>query len=138
LLENIARWEKPEVFGVARKMDRTSLKSDYNTVRASEALRELVAKANTRYIVFSYNNMANKGNGRSNAKISDDDIMEILSEKGEVQVFEKSYKAFSTGKSSIADNAERLFVCKVRTKRHVVKPIVLSPINYIGGKGKLL
>lgn len=138
LLENIARWEKPEVFGVARKMDRTSLKSDYNTVRASEALRELVAKANTRYIVFSYNNMANKGNGRSNAKISDDDIMEILNEKGEVQVFEKAHKAFSTGKSSIADNTERLFVCKVRPKHHVVKSIVLSPINYIGGKGKLI
>ncbi|MDR2589659.1 MAG: DNA adenine methylase [Oscillospiraceae bacterium] len=29
LLENIARWEKPEVSGVARKMDRTNLKSDY-------------------------------------------------------------------------------------------------------------
>lgn len=138
LLENIARWEKPEVFGVARKMDRTSLKSDYNTVRASEALRELVAKANAHYIVFSYNNMANKGNGRSNAKISDDDIMEILSEKGEVQVFEKAYKAFSAGKSSIPDNAERLFVCKVRPKHHVVKSIVVSPINYIGGKGKLI
>ena len=26
LLENVARWEKPEVYGVARKMDRTSLK----------------------------------------------------------------------------------------------------------------
>lgn len=29
LLENVARWEKPEVFGVARKMDRSALKSDY-------------------------------------------------------------------------------------------------------------
>ena len=26
LLENVARWEKPEVYGVARKMDRSSLK----------------------------------------------------------------------------------------------------------------
>ena len=27
LLENVARWEKPEVFGVARKMDRSTMKS---------------------------------------------------------------------------------------------------------------
>lgn len=29
LLENVARWEKPDVHGVARKMDRSALKSDY-------------------------------------------------------------------------------------------------------------
>ena len=29
LLENVAKWENPEVKGVALKMDRTSLKSDY-------------------------------------------------------------------------------------------------------------
>ena len=34
LLENVARWEKPEVEGVARKMDRTALKSDYCTSNA--------------------------------------------------------------------------------------------------------
>jgi adenine-specific DNA-methyltransferase len=36
LLENIARWEKPKVVGVARKMDRTALKSDYCNNRAAE------------------------------------------------------------------------------------------------------
>lgn len=138
LLENIARWEKPEVHGVARKMDRKALKSDYNTVRAAEAFRDLIAKANVKYIVFSYNNMAAKGNGRSNAKITDDDIMEILSEKGDVQVFERPYKAFSTGKSAIADNSERLFVCTVEQAAKPASAVVLSPINYIGGKGKLV
>lgn len=138
LLENIARWEKPEVHGVARKMDRKALKSDYNTVRAAEAFRDLIAKANVKYIVFSYNNMAAKGNGRSNAKITDDDIMEIPSEKGDVQVFERPYKAFSTGKSAIADNSERLFVCTVEQEAKPASAVVLSPINYIGGKGKLV
>lgn len=138
LLENIARWEKPKVHGVARKMDRTALKSAYNTVHAPEAFRDLVTKANVKYIVFSYNNMATKGNGRSNAKITDDDIMEILSEKGDVQVFEKSHRAFSTGKSDIQDNSERLFVCTVKPAAKPVGSKVLSPINYIGGKGKLL
>ncbi|MBR1530194.1 MAG: DNA adenine methylase, partial [Oscillospiraceae bacterium] len=31
LLENIARWEKPDVYGVARKMDRSAMKSKYCT-----------------------------------------------------------------------------------------------------------
>ena len=55
--------------------------------------------------------MAEKGNSRSNAKISDEDIMRILSKKGTVKVFEESYKAFTTGKSDIEENAERLFLC---------------------------
>lgn len=57
--------------------------------------------------------MANKGNERSNAKISDEAIMDILRERGNVQVFEENYKAFSTGKSDIKDNTERLFLCTV-------------------------
>lgn len=138
LLENIARWEKPEVHGVARKMDRKALKSEYNTVRAAETFRDLVAKADVKYIVFSYNNMATKGNGRSNAKITDKEIMEILSEKGDVQVFERPYKTFSTGKSAIADNSERLFVCAVKQSAKPAGAVIPSPINYIGGKGKLV
>ena len=55
--------------------------------------------------------MADKGNCRSNAKISDEDILKILNAKGTVKVFEESYKAFTTGKSDIAENAERLFLC---------------------------
>ena len=55
--------------------------------------------------------MSKKGNDRSNAKISDDDILRILNAKGEVQVFSESYKAFTTGKSDIQDNEERLFLC---------------------------
>lgn len=114
LLENIARWEKPEVFGVARKMDRTLMKSKYCTQSAESAFRELVERIDAKYILFSYNNMSNKGNDRSNAKMSDESIMDILGSRGTVQVFEESYKAFSTGKSDIKDNAERLFLCKVK------------------------
>lgn len=112
LLENVARWEKPKVFGVAKKMDRTAMKSRYCTQSAEVAFRELIDNINARYILFSYNNMAVKGNDRSNAKISDEVILDALGKKGKVQVFEESYKAFSTGKSDIKDNAERLFLCQ--------------------------
>lgn len=111
LLENVARWEKPDVFGEAKKMDRTSLKSNYCTNSATGAFRDLIEKADCKYILLSYNNMAKKGNDRSNAKISDEDIIDILSQKGKVQIFSENYKAFSTGKSDIQDNEERLFLC---------------------------
>lgn len=112
LLENIARWEKPKVIGVAKKMDRTALKSDYCTISATKAFEDLIKNIKAKYIVLSYNNMANKGNDRSNAKLSDEDILRILSAKGKVQQFSQDYKAFSTGKSNIEENAERLFVCQ--------------------------
>ena len=114
LLENVAKWEKPKVFGVAKKMDRTSIKSKYCTQSATEAFEELIKNINAKYILFSYNNMSTKGNGRSNAKISDEDIMRILEEKGTVKVFSENYKAFTTGKSNRTDNAERLFLCTCR------------------------
>lgn len=112
LLENVARWEKPKVFGVAKKMDRSAMKSKYCTQSATEAFEQLIGDIKAKYILLSYNNMAAKGNDRSNAKISDDDIMRILKQKGEVKVFSESYKAFTTGKSDIDDNQERLFLCR--------------------------
>jgi adenine-specific DNA-methyltransferase len=135
LLENIARWEKPKVVGVARKMDRTSLKSDYNTKKAAVAFEDLIKNIDARYILFSYNNMAQKGNDRSNAKISDEDIMRILSAKGEVRVFTQDYKPFSAGKSDIDKHEERLFLCICRPKK---RTFIQSPLNYTGGKFKLL
>lgn len=111
LLENVARWEQPEVFGVAKKMDRKHLKSRYCTRSATQAFEDLIGNIHARYILLSYNNMAKKGNDRSNAKISDENILRILEAKGEVRTFTKDYKAFTAGKSDITDNAERLFLC---------------------------
>lgn len=133
LLENIAKWQKPEVFGVARKMDRKAIKSSYCTVEATQKFRELIENTNAKYILLSYNNMSEKGDDRSNAKISDKDIFKILEKKGKVKVFEEEYKMFSTGKSNVKDNKERLFLCEVEENKSVS-----SPFNYTGGKYKLL
>lgn len=135
LLENVARWEKPRVYGVAKKMDRSALKSDYCTKKAAEAFEALIDSVHGKYILLSYNNMAEKGNNRSNAKISDEDIIRILRKKGSVKIFEEDYKAFSTGKSNIRENKERLFLCKCYGK---TKDIIPSALNYTGGKYKLL
>jgi adenine-specific DNA-methyltransferase len=135
LLENIALWEKPAVSGVARKMDRSALKSDYCTNKAATAFETLVKNINARYILLSYNNMAQKGNGRSNAKISDADIMRVLSTKGKVTVFTKDYKPFTAGKSDIDEHEERLFLCVCKSSQ---REIIQSPLNYTGGKFNLL
>ena len=111
LLENVARWEKPEVYGVAKKMDRQYIKSQYCTKNATKAFELLINDIKSKYIILSYNNMATKGDSRSNAKISDKEIIRILENKGVVKAFNKRYKPFSAGKSNISENIERLFVC---------------------------
>lgn len=113
LLENIARWEKPKVEGVAKKMvNRGSIKSKYCTSKAPEAFDKLIDGINARYILVSYNNMAQKGVGRSNAKISNEEIISILENKGTVNVFSTDYKVFTTGKTSVQEHKELLYLCK--------------------------
>ena len=145
LLENVAVWNKPKVYGVAKKMDRTNLKSRYCTNKAVDAFDELIRNCNCKYILVSYNNTGDKSNSRSNAKISDLQIKQILEKKGKVQVFEQSFNNFTTGKSVSVDHKERLFLCEtaevceesqiqLKDNNNFAK----SPLNYTGGKFKLL
>ncbi len=145
LLENVAEWNKPKVYGVAKKMDRTNLKSKYCTNKAVEAFDELVKNCNSKYILVSYNNTGDKSNSRSNAKISDLQIKQILEKKGKVKVFEQDYNNFTTGKSVSLDHKERLFLCeteevcnesKIKLKDNNI--FAKSPLNYTGGKYRLL
>lgn len=113
LLENIMKWEKPEVFGEAKKFDRSHIKSEYSLKTATKAFADLVYNAKCKYILFSYNNMADKGNDRSNARIKDSDILDILSQRGKPDIFEQDYKEFTTGKSDRGDNKERIFFVEI-------------------------
>lgn len=143
-LENFALNSKPQVFGVAKKMDRKSLKSDYCTKKASSAFRELLNDIQAKYILISYNNTGNKINSRSNAKITDKEILDALSRKGEVHVFEQDFKLFNAGKTSIKGHTERIFLCvtgkfsKPHKATSVTSEFVRSPLNYTGGKGRVL
>lgn len=113
LPENIAEWKKPKVEGVAKKMvDREKIKSKYCTNKAPEAFDDLIQNIDSKFIIISYNNMAEKGNGRSNAKISDEEILNSLRNRGTVNVFDTDFQYFTTGKTKLQDHKERLFVCK--------------------------
>lgn len=115
LLENVAEWKKPKVSGIGRKMDRAHIKSDYCVSKAAQAFADLVRHADCRHILLSYNNTGDSKDGRSNARIRDEQILDILNDKGSVETFERSYKAFTTGRSSSAHHTERVFYCRVRT-----------------------
>ena len=146
LLENVAEWKKPKVYGIAKKMDRSKIKSNYCTNKASNVFKDLIKNCNCKYIIVSYNNMGQKGNARSQAKISDTEILEILNKKGKVKVFEQDFNYFTTGKTHIDDHKERLFLCEVCKQENeqpsyninIINEFAKSPLNYVGGKYKLL
>ena len=116
VLENLAEWKKPEVKGIAKKMDRSHIKSSYCLKGATRAFEDLIINANCKHILLSYNNTGDSKDGRSNARIKDDDLIRILNNKGKVEIFAKDYKAFTTGKSNGVGNAERLLYCRVGDK----------------------
>lgn len=114
LLENLVENKEPDVFGEAKKMDRSHIKSKYSNSKATQEFKNLIENLNTELIVFSYNNTGKNRDNRSNALISDESVHEILQSKGKVKVFEKEFNEFTVGKTSKRDHTERLFVCKVQ------------------------
>lgn len=150
LLENITTWKKEKVFGVAKKIDRSHIKSKYNMKSAGLAFGDLIDNIDAKYILVSYNDMGTSGNARSQSRISDHEILSALKRRGEVQIYETDFKQFTTGNSNKDDLKERIFLCKidVETKANskiiasknnpVQSGFVKSPLNYTGGKHKLL
>ena len=114
VLENLAEWKKPKVYGKAQKMSRRHIKSNYSSSSASETFEDLIKKARAKHIIVSYNNTGSSKHGRSNAKISDDELVTILSQKGKVEIFEQKHKAYTAGKSITNGHTERLFYCEVK------------------------
>ncbi|MCE7735731.1 MAG: DNA adenine methylase, partial [Candidatus Heimdallarchaeota archaeon] len=113
VLENITEWKKPEVYGKARKMDREQIKSEYNKKDAAVYFEKLIEEADVKHILFSYNSTQNSNHPRSNAKMSDVQIKEILKNKGEVQIYKKQFNNFTAGKSNSINHHERIFYCCV-------------------------
>lgn len=150
LLENIATWGKQEVHGVAKKINRDHIKSKYNMKSAGAAFGQLIDNIDAKYILVSYNDMGDSGNVRSQSKISDHEILSALKRKGKVQVHETDFKQFTTGKSSKDNLKERIFLCQVSAlssaqklvaaskKNPITSGFIKSPLNYTGGKHKLL
>ena len=114
LLENLARWEKPEVFGVAKKMDRTNIKSKFCGKAAPAAFGSLIESIVGKVIIVSFNNTGESRNARSNATLTDEQILKPLKARGKVTIADIEFGAFTTGKTKDRKgHMERLFVCEV-------------------------
>jgi adenine-specific DNA-methyltransferase len=114
LLENLVHWEKPKVFGKAKKMDRSHIKSKYCGKNAALEFEDLILKLKAKYIIVSYNNTENTKHGRSNAKITFEQIKNTLLKKGKIEINKIDFKAFTSGKSRTLNHKEILFYCKVK------------------------
>jgi adenine-specific DNA-methyltransferase len=89
VLENLARWEKPPLFGKTRKFDRTGLKSPFSRKKeAAEALHLLVQRVRTPHVFLSYS---------SEGILTRNEILEILSARGKTREMEIPYPVFGNG-----------------------------------------
>ena len=119
--ETLVRWDNPEAYGVARKrIDCKESRSDFNSrPRIQQALRNVVSDIDVRHLVVSFNN---------EGYVSRDEMLEILSERGDVAVLEREHKRYvgaqigvynpagdKVGKVSHLANKEYLFVVTTRS-----------------------
>lgn len=111
IYENLIQWKKPKLYGIALKPKAENM-SDYCTVKATRNFKELVKNLNVKYLAISYNNTYQSNSKSSVNKIQFDEIVKILNDVGQTEIFEKPYKYFNTGKTNFKDHKEFLFLTK--------------------------
>jgi adenine-specific DNA-methyltransferase len=114
--ETLVRWDEPEHYGIAcKRIDCRSYESDFNSKRRIEqALRAVVTSLRARYLIVSFNN---------EGYLTEQELRDVLSARGEVQVVSLDYKRYvgakigiynpsgvKTGKISHLRNRELLFL----------------------------
>jgi len=110
VLENIARWDKPRLYGKTRKFPRERFKSRYsNRGQCEAALRSLLYRCRSRHLFLSYNN---------EGILQDRAIRDLLGQLGRVEVFEKPYTVFGqgAGRSVKRPIVERLYYCRTNRR----------------------
>lgn len=152
VLENIARNNKPKLKGKTGIFDWKSLRSDYSMKkRALNAMEDLIKNLNSRHIILSYS---------SEGIISEKELINIINKYSSInaEVHHISYRKYKSkinpktndldeiliyfSKSQSIDTSHNFSVKKV-TQPKIWKPrlkntFIKSPLNYIGGKYKLL
>lgn len=150
VLENIARNNKPELNGVTKIFDWKPLRSNYAMKRkALCAMKDLIENINCTHIILSYNN---------EGIIPEKELIELLksyavNDKFEIQKI--PYRKYKSKKPSKTEGLHELLIYIQRKpteqKQNILKrktppttrkmkeeKYIKSPLNYIGGKYKLL
>jgi len=90
LLETIAKYDSPRIYGKTGLRDYENQKSSYcSRVQVKETFKDLILKAKVKYIFLSYNN---------EGLMTLDDIKEIMTLRGEYGCFTKNYNRFKADK----------------------------------------
>jgi len=111
IYENLVKWEKPKLYGVALKPEPENM-SKYCTVKAKDAFKDLVQNLDVKFLAVSYNNTYKSKSKSSKNKIEYDEIVEILNGVGKTKIFEQSHQYFNAGKTDFNDHKEFLFLTK--------------------------
>ncbi|WP_290033999.1 DNA adenine methylase [Ligilactobacillus cholophilus] len=112
VLEEIIKWDKPKLSGVAMKPPVENM-SDYSKSSAPQVFEDLIHNLNVKYIVVTYNNTYKSKSNSSKNKISHEEILNTLNSVGETKVFNKSFRYFNAGKTNLNNHREYLFITKV-------------------------
>lgn len=150
VLENIARHTKPELKGTTRIFDWAPLKSDYATKKnAFTAMEDLISKIKAPHVVISYNN---------EGIIPENQFEEMLRKydlQGSVQVKKLPYRKYKSKVPSAQEDLHEIIyyisTAPLRKKEALISQraissqwaapkhsYVKSPLNYVGGKYRLL
>lgn len=132
--ETLVKWDKPVLYGVARKPVVENM-SEYCRKGAPEAFADLVRKMRCRCLVVSYNNTYTSKSKSSENKITLEQIQKTLESVGETKVYSRRFSYFNAGKTDFEDHKEYLFVTIKDSKK---KTYLRSPFFYVGDKFKLL
>lgn len=150
LLENVARNNKPNLKGKTSIFDWKSLRSDYSMKkRALNAMEDLIKNLKSKHIILSYSN---------EGIISEQELVDLIKKYSTVQTEVKhiNYRKYKSKVKSKVKGLNEILIYfstikqdtknKVVTKKLTAKTwqpklknaYIKSPLNYIGGKYKLL
>jgi adenine-specific DNA-methyltransferase len=129
ILETIAKYDNPEIKGVTGMRDYKSQKSDFCVkAKVHNAFETMIRTANVKYIVISYNN---------EGLISTEELSEICKKYAVDGTFHLKEIPYRRYKSKIPNEQNGLCeqIYYFEKKKNFYNK---SPMNYIGGKYKLL
>lgn len=113
IYENLIEWQKPKLSGVALKPKAKNM-SEYCRSNAANELRDLIFNLDCKKIALTYNNTYNSKSDSSQNKITLEEIIDILSKKGDLVVKEKKHMYFNAGKTNFGEHKELLFLVDVK------------------------
>ncbi|WP_104760895.1 DNA adenine methylase [Helicobacter cetorum] len=114
LYENLVQWKKPKLYGTALKPKCENM-SEYCRSNAKKELSDLIEKLDCKIIALTYNNTYNSKSSSSQNKISFENIIDILSQKGKLSIKEKAHSFFNSGKTDFKEHKEFLFIVEVKS-----------------------